>query len=166
LRPGTSPEASFPGPGVLSGRPAFRALIGPAIVVLAVIPFVLAAFVWSAQGEELAGLGLLGACPMLELSGIPCAGCGGSRAFYYLVHGDAAALDYNWFWPLATLALLGYGVVLTVRAARGDELFGPAVRGLAERFAAAPWRTGGLTAAVFAIPWLIAIFNLESINAG
>jgi hypothetical protein len=166
LRPGTSPHASFSGPGVLSGRPAFRALTGPAIVLLAATPFLLAAFAWSAQGGELAGVGLFGACPMLELSGIPCAGCGGSRAFYYLVHGDAAALDYNWFWPLATLALLGYGVVLTVRAARGQELFGQAARGLAERFATAPWRTGALTAAVFVIPWLIAIFNLDSINAG
>ena len=135
-------------------------------MLVAATPFLLAAFAWTEQGGELSGSGLLGRCPMLELTGLPCAGCGGSRAYFHLIHGNAAVFDYNWFWPLATLALFGYGAILTMRAARGRDLFGRLAQGAVRRFAEAPWRTGAATAAVFAVPWIIAFINLSTIDVG
>jgi hypothetical protein len=102
---------------------------------------------------------------MLDLTGLPCAGCGGSRAFYHLMHGDLEFLDYNWFWPLAALVLLAYGGLVTVRTLRGTEPFGAFARELASRFTRMPWRMGALTAALFAVPWLIAFLNLGTIDA-
>lgn len=58
-------------------------------------------------------------CPMLQLTGFACPGCGLTRGFHALFHGDlAAALDFNALLPLYTL-LFGYFfvsmVLLTVR---------------------------------------------------
>ncbi len=42
------------------------------------------------------GGGLVPACPLKELTGLDCPGCGGTRAVHALVHGDlGTALDHN-----------------------------------------------------------------------
>ncbi|MBO1333465.1 DUF2752 domain-containing protein [Streptomyces sp. VRA16 Mangrove soil] len=60
------------------------------------------------------------ACPLLQVAGIYCPGCGGLRGAHALVHGDlATALGAN------ALAVVGYALfavgwtVWTVRSARG-----------------------------------------------
>ncbi|MGW6734466.1 DUF2752 domain-containing protein [Streptomyces sp. NPDC055013] len=60
------------------------------------------------------------ACPLLQLTGIYCPGCGGLRSAHAVAHGDVlAALQDN------ALAVIGYGLfavlwtVWVVRAVRG-----------------------------------------------
>jgi len=70
--------------------------------------------------EELARLPEL--CP-LNRAGLPCPGCGMSRAFCALSHGDwRAALAYNRLSPLAYLAALALGLALAW------SLLGPGLR--------------------------------------
>jgi hypothetical protein len=56
-------------------------------------------------------------CIFRELTGLPCPGCGSTRAGLAILRGDLlAALAFN---PLMTLALLGVGLWLGVRFATG-----------------------------------------------
>ncbi|GAA2263361.1 membrane protein [Streptomyces ruber] len=51
-------------------------------------------------------------CPLLNLTGLYCPGCGGLRAAHAFAHGDlATALTAN---AVAVLAFLGFAVVWTV----------------------------------------------------
>ncbi|MEU5953291.1 DUF2752 domain-containing protein [Streptomyces sp. NPDC047525] len=69
-------------------------------------------------------------CPLLQLTGVFCPGCGGLRSAHAFIHGDlTTALGAN------ALAVVGYGVFAVVwtlwaaRAARGRRLrieLGPA----------------------------------------
>ncbi|MDT9694515.1 DUF2752 domain-containing protein [Streptomyces sp. P17] len=63
------------------------------------------------------------ACPLLQLTGLYCPGCGGLRSAYAFVHGDlAAALQSN---AVAVLGYLAFAVLWTVwvvRAVRGRPL--------------------------------------------
>ncbi|WP_328870682.1 DUF2752 domain-containing protein [Streptomyces sp. NBC_00287] len=63
------------------------------------------------------------ACPLLQLTGLYCPGCGGLRSAHAFVHGDlAAALQNN---AVAVLGYLAFAVLWTVwvvRAARGRPL--------------------------------------------
>jgi hypothetical protein len=113
---------------------------------------------------HLAGSGLSGECPLLAATGIPCAGCGASRAFYFLTHGDGAFLDYNWVWPVLALAALGYGVLLTWRAGRGHAPLGAWARATVDLYARRPLAGGVGTAALILIPWAAALVNLEAIR--
>ena len=55
--------------------------------------------------------GLLPVCPLYSLTGFACPGCGLTRGFHALFHGDvAAALDYNALLPFFSL-LIGFGFV-------------------------------------------------------
>lgn len=63
------------------------------------------------------------ACPLLQVTGLYCPGCGGLRSAHAVVHGDfAAALQDN------ALAVVGYALfavlwtVWVIRAARGRPL--------------------------------------------
>ncbi|MFD3655866.1 DUF2752 domain-containing protein [Streptomyces sp. NPDC058620] len=62
-------------------------------------------------------------CPLLQLTGVLCPGCGGLRSAHAVAHGDlATALGAN------AVAVVGYAafavvwVLCTVRASRGEPL--------------------------------------------
>jgi len=61
-------------------------------------------------------------CPYLTLTGFACPGCGLTRAFHALFHGDAVtALDFNALLPI-WVAVFGYlfvSLVLTAIRGRG-----------------------------------------------
>ncbi len=71
-------------------------------------------------------------CPLLSLTGFACPGCGLTRGFHALFHGDVlTALDFNALIPIWAL-VLGYAFLsLVLLAVRGRELpmlpFGPKV---------------------------------------
>lgn len=53
-------------------------------------------------GYQIPGL----TCPLKLLTGVPCPGCGMTRAFVAIAHGDlSAARDYNLLSPVVYLAL-------------------------------------------------------------
>ncbi|WP_292649544.1 DUF2752 domain-containing protein [Nocardioides sp.] len=55
-------------------------------------------------------------CPFRALTGLPCPGCGLTRSWVYLMHGDIGlALASNWFGPVLILAVIAL-VVTSVRA--------------------------------------------------
>ncbi len=62
-------------------------------------------------------------CPLFTLTGFACPGCGLTRGFHALFHGDVlAALDYNALLPFFGL-LIGFGFVsLIVFALRGRRI--------------------------------------------
>ncbi len=97
---------------------------------------------------------------------MPCISCGGARAFFNLTHGDAEFLSYNWFWPLAAIFAVGYGIFLIARAARGGEPFGARVRAIGRRYATEPVRMAVITLAVLTLPWVVAFINLDAIRSG
>ena len=138
---------------------------GLAVLLAGLLPFLFAGLAWEREGGELAGAGLIGGCPMLEIVGIPCASCGAARAFYLLTHGDAAFLSYNWFWPLAAAFAVGWGAVLLERAARGAEPFGRLARSVGRRYATQPVRMAAITLAVLTLPWIVAFANLDAIRS-
>ena len=138
---------------------------GLAILAVGLAPFLVAGLAWEREGGELAGAGLIGGCPMLEVIGIPCASCGAARAFYLLTHGDAGFLSYNWFWPLAAAFAIGWGVVLLGRAARGAERFGTLARSVGRRYSTQPARMAVITLAVLTVPWIVAFANADAIRS-
>jgi hypothetical protein len=90
--------------------------------------------------------GSYGACPLLALTGTYCAGCGGLRATYDLVHGDlAGAWGMNPLWVLLVPVLVAaWGVWLARRW-----------RGVPQR-ARSDGRTSGASwTARRAVPWVV-----------
>jgi hypothetical protein len=67
--------------------------------------------------------GFFPVCPLYSLTGFACPGCGLTRGFHALFHGDVlGALDYNAMLPFFT-ALIGFGFVsLVYFAARGRRI--------------------------------------------
>ena len=62
-------------------------------------------------------------CPMLQLTGLACPGCGLTRGFHALFHGDLlAALDFNALLPLYALLFGYFFVSLVLLAVRGRGL--------------------------------------------
>lgn len=59
-------------------------------------------------------VGLLPVCPLYSLTGFACPGCGLTRGFHALFHGDiATALDHNALLPFFSL-LIGFAFVSLV----------------------------------------------------
>jgi hypothetical protein len=67
--------------------------------------------------------GFFPVCPLLKLTGLACPGCGMTRGFHALLHGDVvSALDFNLLLP-AVLFFFGYLFVsLFLTFARGRGL--------------------------------------------
>ncbi|MFL6466817.1 MAG: DUF2752 domain-containing protein [Pyrinomonadaceae bacterium] len=64
-----------------------------------------AVFVWFFDPSQ---AGFFPVCPLYRITGFACPGCGLTRGFHALFHGDIlTALDYNALIPLVSL-LLGY----------------------------------------------------------
>ena len=64
--------------------------------------------------------GLLPVCPLYSLTGFACPGCGMTRGFHALLHGDiAAALGFNAMIPLFVLLFGFIFVTLFSVATRG-----------------------------------------------
>jgi hypothetical protein len=136
-------------------------------MALGLTPFLVARFLWHpATGGGVEGFGLNGGCPLLEHAGVPCAGCGASRALYHFVHGHSSFLHYNWFWVGALLALVAYGVVLTVRSLSGRRLQGARMSRSVALVRAEPWLAGVFTLALIAVPWTVAMLNLSALRGG
>lgn len=67
-------------------------------------------------------------CPLLALTGHPCAGCGGLRAAHDLAHGDlAGAWAMNPLLTVAMPAAVVLWLVWVVRAATGRPAWQPPV---------------------------------------
>lgn len=55
-------------------------------------------------------------CPFRAVTGLPCPGCGLTRSWVYLMHGDiGSSLASNWFGPVLILAIVVLAVI-TLRA--------------------------------------------------
>jgi hypothetical protein len=67
--------------------------------------------------------GFFPVCPLYSLTGFACPGCGLTRGFHALFHGDVlGALDYNAMLPFFA-ALIGFGFVsLVYFAVRGRRI--------------------------------------------
>ncbi len=66
---------------------------------------------------------LLPICPLFALTGIACPGCGLTRAFHALFHGDlVTALGYNALTPVWVVIFAYVAVSLTLTAVRGKGL--------------------------------------------
>lgn len=66
--------------------------------------FVIAGFWFARTGYE--RYGKLTACSIRKMSGLPCPGCGGTRAFYYLFQGDF--VRSLWLNPTVIYGVLAY----------------------------------------------------------
>ena len=66
---------------------------------------------------------ILPVCPLYALTGFACPGCGLTRGFHALFHGDAlSALDFNALIPLWTFVFGYLCLSLTLTAFRGRGL--------------------------------------------
>jgi hypothetical protein len=147
--------------------PGRRRAVGPLVALLGLTPFLAAGLLWHpAAGGGVKGPGLSGHCLLLDHTGCPCAGCGACRAIYRFVHGDSSFVQYNWFWVVLFLALVGYGSVLSLRGWRDRPLLGPRIRRTVARVGAKPSLAGAAALALVALPWAVAMLNLGSIRAG
>ena len=62
-------------------------------------------------------------CPLYQMTGLACPGCGLTRGFHALFHGDVlGALDYNALLPVYVLLFAYLAASLVSVAARGRSL--------------------------------------------
>lgn len=67
--------------------------------------------------------GFFPVCPLFTLTGIACPGCGLTRAFHSLFHGDLlGALDHNALLPAFAFVIGYFFVSLVLSATRGHGL--------------------------------------------
>lgn len=107
----TNRSAEFP-----ESRVPERILAGAAAVAMGAG----AATVWYVDPRS---AGFFPVCPLYALTGFACPGCGLTRGFHALFHGDVlTALDYNVLLPVFAL-LIGFGFLsLVYFALRGRGL--------------------------------------------
>ena len=113
------------------------------ITILAAATAAGALFVW--RGYALASLSLW-ACPFKAVTGVPCPGCGLTRAALALVHGQVRTA--LWINPLSVLVCLWAAVSwvwIAVDVARGSDTYWPIYRRLW-----APWAVWAAVAALAA----------------
>jgi hypothetical protein len=67
--------------------------------------------------------GLFPVCPLFKLTGLACPGCGLTRGFHALFHGDLiTALDYNALIPIFVLIFGFFLISMMMVAVRGRGL--------------------------------------------
>ncbi|MGB7209004.1 MAG: DUF2752 domain-containing protein [Pyrinomonadaceae bacterium] len=78
------------------------------------------AFVWYFDPTT---AGLFPVCPLFKLTGLACPGCGLTRGFHALFHGDLiTALDYNALIPIFVLIFGFFLISMMMVAVRGRGL--------------------------------------------
>ncbi|MFI5939769.1 DUF2752 domain-containing protein [Streptomyces uncialis] len=131
------PSAPVPDTAASTPRPARGGVLRRLAVPLGILGSVAAAFSYVAAVDPNES-GHYPTCPLLQLTGLYCPGCGGLRSAHAFAHGDlATALAAN---APAVAGFIAFAVLWTlwaVRAARG------------RRFSAVPptavlWGLGGL----------------------
>ena len=74
---------------------------------------------------------ILPACPLLTTTGYACPGCGMTRGFHALFHGDIiTAMDFNALIPFFAIAFTYFGISMFLVVLRGkglpyNKLFNP-----------------------------------------
>ena len=82
-----------------------------------IITFGGAAFVWFFNPTT---AGFFPACPLFQMTGIACPGCGMTRGFHAFFHGDfLTALDYNAMLPIYLFIFAYLLVAMVAIAVRG-----------------------------------------------
>ncbi len=103
-------------------RRGATAALGRLAVPAGVLAAVVGAFAYVARVDPNEP-GHYPACPLLQVTGLYCPGCGGLRSAHAFVHGDlATALHSNAPAVLGYLAFAVLWTVWVVRAARGRPL--------------------------------------------
>ena len=127
-------------PVVGGGRTARRPWLTPALVGVGI--GLTTAYVALADPND---GGVFPACPLRELTGLDCPGCGGLRATHALAHGDlAGAFDHNAvlavLLPLAAVLWVWWLVrsIAATRGVRRERGAPPAGPGLLARLPAIP----------------------------
>lgn len=142
------------GPGRASSWPGaarVRAVAGPVAVGALVSCAVLAVAVVDPHRP-----GSYGVCPLLVLTGLYCAGCGGLRATYDLAHGDlAGAWAMNPGWVLVAPLLVAAWAVWLARRWAGSPPGQDAVVGATAGSAAAEAPSVPASPARRWLPWLV-----------
>lgn len=127
-----------------------RAAVG--LIAAGTLPFCVGATVFSAQITGTAQPSLW-PCPFRALTGLPCPGCGATRAVVLFAHGDPRFVHYNPFWVVALIAAAVFGVVMLVSQLHGSPRRIPVDR--------LPWRSALVVG--IACAWCIALINAETI---
>jgi hypothetical protein len=98
-----------------------RAVV-PILALISLVGLIIAR-VWPVQSVDSGDA----TCIMRILTGLPCPGCGMTRSWVHVAHGDVlTAFEYNFFGPLAMAAAAGlviYTVVAFVRRRPTERLF-------------------------------------------
>ena len=90
-------------------------------------------------------------CQFNQLTGLPCAGCGATRAFCAIGHGDfTAAWDYN---PLSFILYAGTVALLVWPLVRRR------IPGIEKRIVLSPW-FGGTAVAVIALTLVFGVARM------
>lgn len=101
--------------------------IAAGLGALAMVACAFAVFWFDPSGES-----FFPVCPLYKVTGFACPGCGMTRSFHALVHGDIiGAFRFNLFMPLMLGFIAYIFVSLTLLAIRGKslsfEIFSPRI---------------------------------------
>ena len=148
--------------GACDEAPSLLRRIAPGAAILAglILPVAAVAAFFDAGDADHGGY----VCPFRQATGLPCPGCGATRAFFHFANGDWNFVHYNWMWPLVWVVALGWGALLVWRGVRREPLAGPRVTSWYERFSAS-WGVAIASPFVVLLPaWLVALSNIHYIR--